>query len=310
MGDEQNTFDSPNGEAKIGPVLADARKERGLTLDDVEQATKIRKRYLAGLENENYSVLPDAVYTQGFLKTYANYLGLDGEELSRQLKNRRKPRRERSINYGPPKQSDFSQPLISPGGLDGTRKRNVSGATVLTVVVAILALAAVIGTLYYVGRGVQTSDENPQASPPQSAGNADANSEPNDPQAEASKTASKPDSDAANEGESRATDGQGGGAEAVNEPVAGESEAPPDTLRVVVTVEDRPSWLSIQTDGILAYEDIGQPGFSQTFEAKRRLSITTGDAGAVTVEVNGQDVGVLGGPGEVLTRDFTLKDEI
>jgi cytoskeleton protein RodZ len=305
MGDEQNRFASPNGEAKIGPVLADARKERGLTLDDVEQATKIRKRYLAGLENENYSVLPDAVYTQGFLKTYANYLGLDGEELSRQLKNRRKPRRERSINYSPPKQSDFSQPLISPGGLDGTRRRNVSGATVLTVVVAILALAAVIGALYYVGRGVQTSDENPQASP-QSAGNADSNSGQNDPQAEASKTASRPDSDAANEGESRATDGQSGGDEAV----AGESEAPPDTLRVVVTVEVRPSWLSIQTDGVLAYEDIGQPGFSQTFEAKRRLSITTGDAGAVTVEVNGQDVGVLGGPGEVLTRDFTLKDEI
>jgi cytoskeleton protein RodZ len=306
MGEEHNTVDSLEGSPKIGPVLEQARKERGLTLDDVEQATKIRKRYLAGLEREDYGVLPDAVYAQGFLKTYANYLGLDGEELSRQLKDRRKPRRERTMNYGPPKRSDFEQPLITPGGLDGTRKRRISGTTVLTVVVAVFALAAVIGTLYYVGRGAQTSDANGQASPQESAEKGAPNSEQDASRAKAPEGASG----TKNEGESQAVAGEGGGQEAVNEPAAQEPEAPPDTLQVVINVQQRPSWLSIQSDGILAYEDIAQPGFSQTFEADRQLSITTGDAGAVTVEVNGQNVGVLGGPGEVLTRVFTLKTEI
>jgi cytoskeleton protein RodZ len=304
MGEEHNTFDSPNGGPKIGPVLEQARKERGLTLDDVEQATKIRKRYLAGLEREDYGVLPDAVYAHGFLKTYANYLGLDGEVLSRQLKDRRKPRRERTINYGPPKRSDFEQPLITPGGLGGTRKRKVSTTSILTVVVAVFALAAVIGTLYYVGRGAQTSDTNGQA-PPQSAEKDAPNSEQDASKAKA------PEGESAtkNEGESQA--GQDRGEKAGNEAAAQEDpESPPDTLQVVINVQQRPSWLSIQSDGILAYEDIAQPGFSQTFEADRELSITTGDAGAVTVEVNGQNVGVLGGPGEVLTRDFTLKTEI
>ncbi len=302
MGEEHNTFDSPDGGPKIGPVLEQARKERGLTLDDVEQATKIRKRYLAGLEREDYGVLPDAVYAQGFLKTYANYLGLDGEDLSRQLKDRRKPRRERTINYGPPKRSDFEQPLITPGGLGGTRKRKVSTTSILTVVVAVFALAAVIGTLYYVGRGAQTSDTNGQASP-QSAEKDTPNSEQDASGAKA------PDEDASgtkNEGEGQA----GQGEKPQNEAAAQKPEAPPDTLQVVINVQQRPSWLSIQSDGILAYEDIAQPGFSQTFEADRELSITTGDAGAVIVEVNGQNVGVLGGPGEVLTRDFTLKTEI
>jgi cytoskeleton protein RodZ len=294
MGDEPYTFDSPGGGAEIGPVLEQARNERGLTLDDVEQATKIRKRYLAGLEREDYGVLPDAVYAQGFLKTYANYLGLDGEELSRQLKNRRKPRRERTIYYGPPKKSDFERPLISPGGLDGTRKRIiVSTTTVLTVVVAVVALAAVIGILYYVGRGAQTSDIDGQ--PSEQAAGKDAPNSNGD--ASRAKASNKPESGTANEGESQPA-------------AARESEAPPETLRVVINVHQRPSWLSIQSDGTLAYEQIAQPGFSQTFEAERRLSITTGDAGAVTVEVNGQNVGVLGGPGEVLTRDFTLKTEI
>ena len=93
MKDDRGTFRTPNGEAKIGAVLEKARKQRGLTLDEAEYATKIRKRYLDGLEREDFGVLPDAVYARGFLKTYANYLGLDGEDLARQLRDRRRPRR-------------------------------------------------------------------------------------------------------------------------------------------------------------------------------------------------------------------------
>src|SRR5215204_4296515 len=89
------------GEAEIGRHLEQRRKERGLTLDEVEQATKIRKRYLTGLEREDYAMLPDAVYARGFLKTYANYLGLDGEALSRRLKSSTRTRRERGIDYDP-----------------------------------------------------------------------------------------------------------------------------------------------------------------------------------------------------------------
>src|SRR5215217_1250957 len=167
MDDEQGTFQTPNGGAKIGPILEQARKEKGLTLEEVEHATKIRKRYLAGLEREDFGVLPDAVYAQGFLKTYANYLGLDGEELSRELKDRRRPRRERSMTYGAPVKSEFEQPLINPSGLSISRKRgSISRATTLTFAVALLALVALVGALYYVGRGVQISGDGLAPSQP------------------------------------------------------------------------------------------------------------------------------------------------
>src|SRR5215210_2670464 len=161
--------DEGMGEAEIGRLLEQKRKERGLTLEEVEQATKIRKRYLTGLERENYAILPDAIYARGFLKTYANYLGLDGEALSRQLKSSTKTRRERGINYNPRPQSDFEKPLITPGGLRGVKKRKVYTSAIMTLLVAVLALAAVIGALYIVGRGVQVSKEgNPPSweSPP------------------------------------------------------------------------------------------------------------------------------------------------
>jgi cytoskeleton protein RodZ len=86
-----------------------------------------------------------------------------------------------------------------------------------------------------------------------------------------------------------------------------EAEPQPDSLTVVVSVEGSPSWLSILADGNLRYEQIAQPGFSQTFEAQREISIRTGNAGAVGVEVNGQDLGKLGESGEVLTKKWTLK---
>ena len=300
MDDEQGTFQTPNGGAKIGSILEQARKEKGLTLEEVEHATKIRKRYLAGLEREDFGVLPDAVYAQGFLKTYANYLGLDGEELSRELKDQRRPRRERGIAYGVPKTSEFDRPLINPGELAKTRSRKtVSGSTILTLIVALLALVAIVGSLYYVGRGVQTSNPNPSASSEEKAGNkADNGSKPqaDKPQADKEEAAAP---SAGEEDASKAEDAK------ANDNAA--SEPQPDSLKVEVSVEGSASWLSILTDGNLAYEQIAQPGFSQTFEAQREISIRTGNAGAVGVKVNGQDLGKLGEYGEVLTKNWTLK---
>jgi cytoskeleton protein RodZ len=295
MDDEQGTFQTPDGGAKIGPVLEKARQEKGLTLEEVEHATKIRKRYLVGLEREDYGVLPDAVYAQGFLKTYANYLGLDGEELARELRDRRRPRRERGITYGPPKTSEFDRPLINPGELAKTRRgRKVSGITILTVLVALLTLTAVVGALYYVGRDVQTSGPNPNPSQPSEEEAA------NGPKKEADR-GQAPAKEAGQEKDASGNSkGAGGSDEAAIEPQ-------PNSLRVEVSVEGSPSWLSILADGNLAYEQIAQPGFSQTFEAKRVISIRTGNAGAVGVQVNGQDLGKLGESGEVLTKKWTLK---
>jgi cytoskeletal protein RodZ len=293
--------DHLDGEGKIGRILEQTRRERGFSLDEVEQATKIRKRYLTGLEREDYAMLPDAVYAQGFLKTYANFLGLDGEALSRQLKSRRKPRRERGINYNAPS-SDFERPLIFPGGMAGTEKRRVSTSAIVTLIVALLALAAVIGTLYFVGRGVQLTRAEEDTPP--------------------AATADKPEG-GTSEGSQNTDDGAGSEPELVNrtEGAAGEETdaetqaeettagqgAPTDTLLVAVTVQDRPAWLLVRSDGVLAYEETAAPGFTQTFEANRQLSITSGDAGAVAVEVNGQEAGALGGAGEVVTKSFTLK---
>jgi len=66
---------------KLGEVLRTAREAKGVDLARVERDTKIRTRYLSALESGDYRELPGSVYTKGFLRNYAAYLGLDAEYL-------------------------------------------------------------------------------------------------------------------------------------------------------------------------------------------------------------------------------------
>ena len=65
----------------IGDVLKRTRTRRKVDIHTVEQQTKIRTKYLRALENEEWDVLPGPAYAKGFLRTYAQFLGLDGDAL-------------------------------------------------------------------------------------------------------------------------------------------------------------------------------------------------------------------------------------
>ena len=64
---------------EIGTSLREARLRQGLDFPELEQGTKIRAKYLRALEDEQFDVLPAQTYVKGFLRSYAEYLGLDGQ---------------------------------------------------------------------------------------------------------------------------------------------------------------------------------------------------------------------------------------
>ena len=260
---------------QIGALLAKKRREKGLSLRDVEQATKIRTRYLEGLERDDYDMLPDAVYVQGFLKTYANFLGLDGERLSRELRDRRAPRRERQLIHEDLKAGEFEQPLVALGGLGGAERRRISGTTILTVTLAVLVLAVVIGALYLIG---SRSAEGPSdVGKPEAQKETPSEPEPSPPPAE--QTTTEP-------------------------PSATPTTETPRTIRATVRVANASSGLTIRTDGTVAADVAAQPGFSQSFEARDSITVSASNAGAVEVEVDGQNMGRLGNYGQGATRTF------
>ena len=81
----------------IGHLLEHARLRQGVSLEEAERATRIRKDYLERLESDDHSAMPEPIYVRGFVKTYANYLGLDGDRFAAQIafwqERRRRTRR-------------------------------------------------------------------------------------------------------------------------------------------------------------------------------------------------------------------------
>ncbi|GGH59867.1 XRE family transcriptional regulator [Paenibacillus silvae] len=67
--------------SELGQQLREARLQKGMSLDDVQEMTKIRKRYLEAIEAGDYKVLPGSFYVRAFIKTYAETVGLNPDEL-------------------------------------------------------------------------------------------------------------------------------------------------------------------------------------------------------------------------------------
>jgi cytoskeleton protein RodZ len=119
---------------EIGPALREARERRGLAFGDVEADTAIRTRYIRALEDEQFHVLPGATYTKGFLRAYAEYLGLDGQLFIDEFNSRHHDART------PQEQPIASQPRSRPHQRRQRRESNL----VMIVLAAIVAVSALV----------------------------------------------------------------------------------------------------------------------------------------------------------------------
>jgi cytoskeleton protein RodZ len=141
-GERPPTEPVPPAEPPVGERLAAARERKGVDLHRAERDTKIRIRYLAALERGDFRDLPGAVYTKGFLRNYAIYLGLDPEDVLRQW------RRERG--EGP------SEPIVVvPAGLEVPRQALTIGRG--TIIAVLLAVGVVVFAAYLVMQLVRFS---------------------------------------------------------------------------------------------------------------------------------------------------------
>ena len=66
----------------VGRSLKAAREERNMSLDEASRATKIRKEFLLAIEEDRFEMLPGDVFARGFVRSYADFLGLDGKAIA------------------------------------------------------------------------------------------------------------------------------------------------------------------------------------------------------------------------------------
>jgi cytoskeletal protein RodZ len=72
---------------ELGKFLRETREQKNISLDELQEITKIQKRYLKGIEEGNYSIMPGQFYVRAFIKQYAEALGLDPDTVFEQFKN-------------------------------------------------------------------------------------------------------------------------------------------------------------------------------------------------------------------------------
>jgi cytoskeleton protein RodZ len=144
---------------EIGETLREARMRRRVDMTEVETATKIRGKYLRALENEEWDLLPGPTFVKTFLRTYAEYLGLDSRLLVEEYRQR----------YERPSTQDLTPFATSRGrGRPGRRRRRLAAMGPALVVGACVVL--LLASLWLLGSWPLGDDEEPAS--PDRAGNA------------------------------------------------------------------------------------------------------------------------------------------
>ncbi|MNI31692.1 cytoskeletal protein RodZ [compost metagenome] len=166
----------------LGHLLRKARMDKKISLDDLEDATKIRKRYLQAIEDGDYKLLPGSFYVRAFIKSYAEAVGLDPTEVLKLYQ---------SLTPEPAPEKPAGETNIRSkraGSTKNTDKlsRLASNVVMISFVVLILAVA-----YYYFDKNYKgtPADENPTESQPPRITNS------KDPTASANVEGSNPSSD-------------------------------------------------------------------------------------------------------------------
>lgn len=259
----------------VGEILRSEREKKGLTIKDIEKATSIRALYLSAIEEDNYSVVPGEVYLKGFIRNYANYLGLDGQNIVNIYRQSKTPVTETPepvITDTADKPTDTAKKTIKPSAAEEKRTEQ-RGPMKWFAAGAIVVVLLGFGWWWAEGRSGQDQAQLTKPSPA-----APAPVQQLAPQAPASPAPSS------------------------QQPASQAPAAKPVVLSAKYTDS---CWTLVKADGKEVYEGIPKVGETLTWEAQTNINVQFGNAGGVEVVYNGQSLGKMGAKGEVLSKSFT-----
>lgn len=257
----------------IGEALRKEREQQRLTIQDIEEGTSIRASYIQAIESGEYDKMPGRVYAKGFVKNYANFLKLDGEDFVKKFMEEVSPAVEvvEQVNEQVKENSkDESKKTFSVSGrrLDVAEKFSSNH-----LVAAIVILALLIGGFFYMQE------------PSTEVARVDTAAQPKQEVQQPAPTSTANDS-------------------VIGTPAAAATPAPVDGVNVNATFSDD-CWMLVTIDGAVVYEGVVTAGQVMDWKGNNSVNVRVGNAGAVDFVMNGQNFGKLGGDGDVVDKDFT-----
>ena len=277
----------------LGDLLRKAREEKNLSLNDIEKETNIRKLYIKAIEDGDYDKLPGEVFLKGFIKTYAKFLGMDGQAMVAQYKAEKngaapaadtaaapqQEEQEASEQKDEPKEEKAAEDTAKEEAGSGQGKVNIlntgsdeylkpqsSGSKKNIIILVVIIVAIIAGAAAYLSS--QSSDEPKPAAPP-------ASSQEAQPQAQ-QQPAQQP--------------------------------AAPASGAQVSAVFAQDCWTEVKVDGNVVLSETVKAGSNLNWTGTKEIEVTVGNAGAADFTFNGQPAGKLGAEGAVVTKKFTAPD--
>jgi cytoskeletal protein RodZ len=287
--------------SSVGPYLREMRVQRGVSFEEIARSTRVAPSFLAALERDDFVQLPPPVFTRGFIRAYCQTLNEPAEEaLALYARRPDAPRTERRL------------PRARAAGLAATGSEGRGRSAVFVSFVLLVAL----GVALFVVRIALQAGREPPARQAETMTGPSAPSRPPAPRGAPPSSAvshgldAAPDTPRSSEPRSPAP--------ASTSPVGAAPPAP--TLAAVplvgtvaspyrlVAKTTEPTWLRVRTeDGHLTEENI-PAGEVREWVSNRPFVLTVGNAGGLTLELNGRPVPALGASGVVI-RDLMLPRE-
>jgi len=303
------------GTLTLGERLKKLRSDRRISLVEVSRNTRVQMKYLESLENSDFDNLPADVYTKGFLKNYADFLGVNDKALIRIFEKEKEIKK--NLKKGKEKKDEKIKPL-KISSFTFTPRKMIITAAIVAVAVIIFFIYKEVGTFNSAPRLVIISPEN--------------NSETSEKVAVAEGVTEKDAQLYINdqlvtvndEGRFKENITLQSGSNAINFKAVNKFEQETqETINVQskfkdegledngnqptredvgnsgkinleVRVDPGPTWLNVEADDNLVFSGTLLSGMVQNFEAKDKIVVSSAKASTTFIKLNGKDLGSLG----------------
>jgi cytoskeleton protein RodZ len=319
----ESTQQPAHGE--LGKLLRETREEKGISLAEIEQVTRIRPKYLLALEEARYDDLPTPGHIHGFLRNYAIFLGLDAQEVEALYARDRAAQRR------------FEPKIFHPKNIALTPQRPLIKADLLLALIVVVLLAAVAWVFWQYGwplvRPVLATAIGEVTAPPSASSTPSALP----PTATLTRSAALPTSTASQPTHTpapTATEAATQAATPTSEPTPAPTATPTlDAPLVIATPTLEPTntptatptrnagvvvevnvidrvWLQVTVDGQELPGELLEADQQREWEAQNSIYMICGNAGGIEVTVNGNELGVLGERAQVVEKTWGPQGEI